>query len=528
MKNTIRIIALAVFVLVAHCQLTAQLATGIVYLDRNGNNLKDKNEKGIVNVPVSNGRDVVLTDKTGGYSIPIQEHDVIFVIKPSEYNFPLNELNLPQFYYIHKPNGSPEFNYRGAAPTGPLPRSVDFPLLPAEYSGNFTILAFGDPQPYNLKEVGFFERKIVEELKNSTDFAFGITLGDNVGDNLDLFEPLNQVTSRVGIPWFNVIGNHDINFDALQPEMADETFTATYGPSTYAMNFGKVHFINLNNVIYPSPGSFGRYIGGIREDQFRFIENSLKLVPKDHLVVIFMHIHMFDVPEWGETFRHSDRQKLFELLKGYPHTLSLSAHMHTQRHHFFDKSQGWMQDNPHHHFNVGTTSGNWWSGELDEKGLPDATMQDGTPNGYATITFKGNQYEIDYFVSGASKDYKMNIHAPQVVPQGRSFRGELFVNFFNGSEKCRLQFRVNEGDWVDMRKVLEPDPSFFGITYRWDTSLELLSGVRPSNPVNSMHLWKARVPSNLPEGEHTIEVKATDMFGREFKAERTYRILKTD
>ena len=79
-----------------------------------------------------------------------------------------------------------------------------------------------------------------------------------------------------------------------------------------------------------------------------------------------------------------------------------------------------------------------------------------------------------------------------------------------------------------MRKVIEPDPSYFAITHKWDMSEELLSGVRPLNPVNSMHLWKARVPSNLPEGEHIIEVKATDMFGREFRANKTYKLIMTE
>ena len=506
----------------------SQQARGIVFLDMNENQLFDPGEKGIPGVAVSNGRDVVVTDEMGAYTISVSEQDVIFLIKPSGYRIPVNELNLPRFYYIYKPEGSPDFRYKGVAPTGYLPERIDFPLLPGECEEEFRVLVFGDPQPYSIQEVEFFERKIVRELENRTDFAFGMIMGDIVGDDLTLFEPLNCATARIGIPMHHVIGNHDINFDAPSPYFADETFMATYGPSTYAMNYGRVHFLVLNNIIYPNTDSFGRYIGGIRPDQFQFIENSLKLVPTDHVVVLLMHIHMFDVPGWGETFRRKDRELLFELLKDYPNNLSLSAHMHTQRHHFFNRSEGWLQEAPHHHFNVGTSSGNWWSGELDEDGLPDAMMQDGTPQGYSVLSFKGNEYLIDYFVSGSSEDHKMNIHAPLLVPQGRGFRGELYVNFFNGTETCSLTFRVNDGEWIDMRRVIEPDPTFYEVILRWDTTTEPLSGVRPSNPVNSMHLWKARVPSNLPPGEHVLEVKAVDMFGREFTASRIYTIFKKD
>lgn len=514
--------------LLSTLEIYAQIASGTVFLDKNADGIRNRNEKGIGNVAVSNGRDVVLSDKSGRYSLPVKENDVLFVIKPAGYNLPVNDLNLPQFFYVHKPKGSPEMNFKGSLPTGPLPESIDFPLLPAQDSDSFKILVFADPQPYNIQQLEYFNRGVVNELHQSAGYAFGVTLGDIVGDNLDLFEPLNQIVSKIGVPWYNVLGNHDINFDTTAPDLTDETFTAVYGPSTYAMNYGKVHFIVLNNVIYPSPESFGNYIGGIQPDQFLFIENSLSHVPKDHLVVLMMHIHMFDVDGWGETFRRTDRDRLFKLLGYYPNTLSLSGHMHTQRHHFFTSKENWKQDEPHHHYNVGAASGNWYSGEPDESGLPDAMMQDGTPNGYATITFKGNRYLIDYFPSRASKDYKMNIYAPLVVPKGRSFRGEIYVNFFNGSEKCTLYFRVGDGEWAEMQKIIEPDPVFSGVRYKWDTSAELLKGIRPSNPVNSMHLWKTRVPSNLPTGEHVIEIRAVDMFGREFLDTKTYRIIQSD
>ena len=34
---------------------------------------------------------------------------------------PLSEHNLPRFYYVHKPHGSPTLKHPGVAPTGPWP-----------------------------------------------------------------------------------------------------------------------------------------------------------------------------------------------------------------------------------------------------------------------------------------------------------------------------------------------------------------------------------------------------------------------
>src|SRR5690606_28240923 len=111
---------------------------GIVCEDLNQNGTCDANEPGVSGVMVSNQREVVLTDENGYYQLPIQEEMIIFVTKPDGYELPLNENNLPQFYYIHQPKGSPDLEYPGLGPTGPLPESVDFCLLPAEKKESFS------------------------------------------------------------------------------------------------------------------------------------------------------------------------------------------------------------------------------------------------------------------------------------------------------------------------------------------------------------------------------------------------------
>ena len=108
------------------------------------------------------------------------------------------------------------------------------------------------------------------------------------------------------------------------------------------------------------------------------------------MVVLSFHIPLED--NEGEWFRVADRERLFELLKDHPHTLSLSAHTHIQQQIFYGTDKGWQQHTPHHEYNVGTTSGDWYSGEINEQGVPSSTMRDGTPKGYAMLHFNGNEY----------------------------------------------------------------------------------------------------------------------------------------
>ena len=58
----------------------------------------------------------------------------------------------------------------------------------------------------------------------------------------------------------------------------------------------------------------------------------------------------------------------------------------------------------------------------------------------------------------------------------------------------------------------------------WDYLEHLVPGRRPSNPVVCSHLWKVRIPVALPVGEHRIEVRAKDRFGRVHTAGSAYRI----
>ena len=99
----------------------AETARGVVYHDKNGNGQRDRGEKGISDVLVSNGEDVVHTRRGGAYELPVDGDTIIFVIKPRGWRTALDQqTHLPRFYYIHKPEGSPALKHSGVEPTGPL------------------------------------------------------------------------------------------------------------------------------------------------------------------------------------------------------------------------------------------------------------------------------------------------------------------------------------------------------------------------------------------------------------------------
>lgn len=507
-----------------------QVASGYVFHDLNGNQKRDTEEPGLPDVRVSNGSEIVRTDVEGRYELKVDDDQILFVIKPRNWKTPVNQDQLPQFYYIHKPAGSPDSRFPGVDPTGPLPKSVDFPLYPNEEPDTFRALMFGDPQPRNLKEVDYITHDVVAQIvrEEGHDASFGVTLGDIAFDDLNTMEPLNRAIALIGIPWYNVIGNHDINYDSPDDQHSDETFERIYGPNYYSFDYGAVHFMVLDDVTWVGgkEGQRGKYHGGLGETQMEFIRNDLAMIPENQLVVLMMHIPLVNV---------EDRQELYRLIEQRPFSLSFSAHTHYMEHLFIGKEDGWQGPKPHHHVINVTACGSWWRGAPDENGIPHATMSDGGPNGYSIISFDGQKYSLEFRAARRPGDHQMNIHAPDEVTAGATEPTEVLVNVFAGSERSTTEIRFSaDGPWVPMERVVRSDPYFEELKQREAALSEQLPSKdgAPSLPWMGLpaphatqHLWKATLPAELPVGTATIDVRTTDVFGKTYTDQRSIRVV---
>jgi hypothetical protein len=494
-----------------------QIARGVVFHDVNGDGRFDAGDKPLEGIRVSNGSRIVSTTADGRYELPVSDDVILFVIKPRGWRTPLSELNLPRFFYIHKPAGSPTAKFAGVSPTGPLPESIDFPLYPQTEPDSFRAILFGDTQPRDQKEVDWIAHDVIEPLIG-TEAAFGVTLGDIVFDDLSIFEPLNRTIALLGIPWYNVIGNHDINTDAPTRRFANETYESHYGPSYYSFDYGPVHFLALDNIEWMVNSDTGKkgWRGGLGPEQLDFIKTDLAQIPPEQMVVLMMHVPLTEV---------NDRHGLYRLIEKRPFCLSICGHTHTHEHVWITQADGWEGPEPHHHIVNVTVCGSWWSGAPDERGIPHATMTDGAPNGYSILSFNGTEYRLDFHAAGRPADYQLEIDAPEVVTSAETANASVYVNVFNGSEKSQVRLRVDGGAWSTMAKVDEVDPKF---QRTWDAEAALLKQVKAfrqlSKPGISTHLWKAPLPANLPAGTHRIDIETTDHWGRTFEGHRVVRV----
>ncbi|HEY7548198.1 MAG TPA: calcineurin-like phosphoesterase C-terminal domain-containing protein [Hyphomicrobiaceae bacterium] len=483
---------------------------------------------------VSNGRDVALTAPDGAWALAVEPGDSVFVIKPSQSMTRASAAGLPQCSYLYQPAGSPPqpgSRFPLIEPTGPLPGSIDFALMPREEADEFEALLVSDTQPDGLAELSYVRDDIVAALLGVGGAAFGINHGDVVADDLSLYPRYLRLLGSTGLAWHHCPGNHDINYAAPDDRHSRETWKRTFGPRFYAFQHGQATFFVLDNVEYLGQG---RYRGALRARQLQFIRNVLARVPREHLVVLSMHIPLVCYLDPGSPAdTTADWRALLRALSGHRHTVSFAGHLHATEHHYLGGETASGGAAPHHHHVLTAACGSWWSGPSDQRGIPCADSPDGTPNGFHVLSVAGKRYTTR-FVPAAGKAparLRVLIDGPHrraagaaagpgtcdrlglSVPHDALAASRVLANVFDGGPRTRVTLEVaGRPERVAMAPASAPDPLM----------RELFAGPTPRKSwvaaTPCAHLWQAALPAGLAAGAHVLHVRARDEYGREHTA----------
>ena len=499
--------------------------SGRVFVDRDGDGRPDAGEPGVAGVRVGQGARMVLTDASGRYALPLDADPALppYVVKPPGHALPTRADGLPDFW---RPAGT---------------RRWDIALRDAPQRPPYDVRVFGDPQPKSEADVGYFERDIVADEARLRRARVGVSLGDIVHGNLALLPAMARATAATRTPWLHVSGNHDRDYGAATDAASLASFRRVFGPDTFAWEEPGLAVVVLDNVIHaprpPSGEAAGPpaaanaptpYVGGLREAQFRFLEAYLPTVPADALLVLAVHIPLFDAnaDPAVDTFRDADRQRLFDLLESRTNTLVLSSHTHIQQHRWHGAEAGFNGATPLHEYNVGAACGAFWTGVKDARGIPDTRMADGTPNGYATLTVQpGGGYALRWHVAGAVDDPPFALHAPKLLRRGAWPGFGVYANVWMGDADTRVEYRINDGAWQPMRRVERGDPELLAINADDDRAKALRGFDRAPEAGDSPHLWRGALPTDLAVGEHAVEVRVFDRWRGELTRRTSYRLV---
>ncbi|MDD9896438.1 MAG: metallophosphoesterase, partial [Gammaproteobacteria bacterium] len=450
-------------------------AHGFVFADINENGMKDAMEPGIASIPVSNGCEVVLSNSDGSYSLSVAPTEVLFISKPADFQIPVDEFNVPQFFYRHYPEGVPaqiagtsvEWLWPVSEASGPLPDSVNFPLVPiTAVKEDFLAHGFADTQAQYENGQDMIREELVNPLiGNPFEVEFGLTVGDVVFDNLALYDRHKTMMGLMDIPQWYLPGNHDMNFESPNARYANETYIKHFGPTYYSFNYGNVHFVALNNVEYAGDGrefDRGVYRGYISDVQLQWLRNDLAHVSPDKLIVIASHIPLIAEASDGVSAvltgpGTENFSELLEILEPFEHLYGLAGH---------DTSNSFKVEVNHQHgwngrpwiaHTLGEVRGSGWTrGPRDFRGVRDAMMEDGNPNGFYVLRFNDSSLIPEFipFPSSADGTNRMRVvlDPPLIqIETGSVQRGilqsntKLVVNLFDGGIRDQVWASIDGG-----------------------------------------------------------------------------------
>ncbi|GAA2404635.1 calcineurin-like phosphoesterase family protein [Streptomyces glaucosporus] len=547
--------------------------TGRVFLDADRDSSSDRRERGVAGVLVSNGRDVVTTDRQGRYELPAYDNMTVFVTQPAGYQVPVDEHNIAQFHYNHLPAGSPELRYGGIEPTGPLPEAVNFPLVKSRLtqSREQDCVIAGDLQTYDKEEVGYARAGAIADLAKRRDYAGcgALFIGDVVGDDLSLYPDVKNLAGELNGPVRFLPGNHDLDYDATTPEHSFDTFRAQLAPAYYSYDVGRTHVIALNTVRYPctpdvdnadgqrpncnDPRKSPSYNGRLDENQLKWLERDLAKVPSDRLIVVAGHIPLLTFADEGSARHQVDQvREIYELLEGRK-AVSVAGHTHSiENMKTGDLFKGWrdifgVEGLPFPHITAGAVSGDWYSGRLTDKGYPVAVGRDGARPGVLTLEIKGNSFKERFTVTGEKDDVQMQLGvnsptyrtwyadrqawnkskqgpAPELADTRVVTRDDLTgttwltANFWMGSTGSKVKVSLDGGRAREAVRTQQARGEDQLVGPEWSdphaVAQQLVHGGSVAD--RTMHLWRFELPADLEPGTHRAKVTATDAHGRTF------------
>ncbi len=445
-------------------------------------------DKGIKDVAVTDGINVTLTDSKGRYELLSNG--------TSEFVY----ISVPSGYAFNHTKGITEFYKR-------IDRKVDsfkgdFELKKLEVDDrNHAFVVWADPQIQDKDDAALLNTQSAPDTlalisSYSKDTLFhGIGCGDLVWDKFELFPDYKQAIEKTGIPFFQVIGNHDMDLDARTDDYSSITFKSHFGPSYYSFNRGEIHYVVLDDVFFL--GTSKKYIGYIAEKQFAWLEQDLSNVKPGSTVVVALHIPvntgamrrngLKEEPIGGVV---SNRKELYRMLKSY------KAHIMSGHTHFNEKV--FEGDNIIEHVH-GTVCGAWWTGPI---------CYDGTPNGYGVYEVNGGDIKWFHKAVGHDKNHQMRIYPIGAVKEKAE---EFAVNVWNWDPAWKIEWYEDDTYKGELQHEVSFDP----------LSISLHEGLdKPSkrgwvDPVLTDHMFFGK-PS---PSARKIMVQATDRFKNVYRSE---------
>lgn len=368
--------------------------------------------RGLSRVAVSDGLAVVATDAEGRFELVTgRAGGALRLTVPAGYVLPTN------------PNGTARC-YRPivADARGEMTAAFDLAPLPGG-DDRHAFLTLADIQTQDQPDLARFRSETIPAVRDTVRSLgdqplFAVADGDIMWDHLDLYRDYEELVAAVGVPFVQVVGNHDLDLAETTDQRSTATFERHFGPRYYSFRRGQVHYVVLDDVFYFGGG----YLGYLDDEQLTWLAADLALVERGSPVVVFTHIPLTSAaalragtkPEpWSYL---TNREALYRLLAPFRATV-VTGHLHE---HDVATEGGIVERN------LGAVCGGWWTG---------AICADGTPNGYAVCEVLGSELRWRHQATGRPPEWQIRAFRAGADPGAPD---EIVANVWGYEPGCRV------------------------------------------------------------------------------------------
>lgn len=495
----------------------------------------------VAGVQVSDGTDIVLTDRNGVYQLKSDKaNGFVFISVPSGFE--------------PETDGVFPVNYRPLTMPAGVPENASFTLRRVKQT-DCRLLLLGDMHLANRAKGGnasnadntqfkTVAKDINDYVRSSGKPVYALTLGDMTWDLYwydCAFAPADYRTflnsQLSGLIVYNTMGNHDNDMNAVGQRSAKSPFINAVAPPYYSFNIGAVHCIVLDNV------DCEKYVGGgaenrgnardglVYDPQRAWLEKDLKYVTPGTKIIVAMHVPLYSdtAPQSAKIREYS--QQIIDMFKGRD-VQFVTGHTH-RNYNVFPGDTG--NANGIVERNVGAVCGDWWWSGAKTPGT--LLAPDGTPAGYGVFDLNGLNLTYLYKSSGQPESHqfraydlnKISYSEADVVggvPTNATLRNQfnrmiadytgvrnnqVLVNVWNWNRNWTITVRTEDGRELNASKVSAYDPLHLSanVFKRWTTA-------STSEPLGSTTYSHHFFKITAPDADTDLDITVTDEYGRRY------------
>lgn len=487
--------------------------------------------EGLADVVVSDGVEVVKTDKDGVYQFKsAKKWGYVFVSIPKGYEVG-SEGVLPQFH---------------AALTEKADKAErhDFNLVKVNQE-KYRVYFLGDmhlaDRTNDLNQFDNCMKEVKADIMNDDVKSYVITLGDMTWDlywysrNYYFPQYLNSVNyyfknAAKQVQFFHTIGNHDHDMCKDGDFNTVIEYVKDIAPTYYSFNIGDVHYIVLDDILCTNVGGAASakperaYKSEVTDEQLKWLVKDLSYVSQTTPVIVTSHAPVYakETKKNVNDYYLNNSATLVSKFKGYKVDF-VTGHTHVLYN--VDKSSEGIYEH-----NAGAVCASWWWSGYLTPGIHICT--DGAPGGYSVWDITGTDKKWRYKGTGRDENEQFRSYdlnnvwftvekdAPKVPAALKSdfekytdaypknSKNEVLINIWNWDPNWKIEIKEN-GKTLSCTRVKGYDPLHIAALTAKRFNNSAIKEVPAFITKENYHMFKVKASS----ATSTIDIKVTDEFG---------------